>query len=551
MKESPSPMSMAVEHVPVVEHFRQILLWPLELIPIRADEQIQRHWRLLRSPQPGGPWREVEDEFTGDPKLFQERHYSEFVTFLPYVQRFLYGEGDGAGAGQSPIRVFRRTDVARARLTFPDDAAPVELELTHVDLYFFYDIDVVILAVELAGERLPLPRVQEALYRLGRAYPTHWEPSGHGGHCLARVEWLTADGKVLAVSDYEKREKFLEHVCRYRAPAIAAHWEFLLTPIVPHHSSQAGELRYRPIEYHRMPVLGYLALGNGRPLTRGEFVRLGLVTASGPAHTLPFSEPHVADFEARFCYDRYWQDGSGGTRYLCSGEAFMMVGNAADRYFADGETGLLAHFRHQHFLLFLIAHFHKAALVMMSDRLVDAVNRLDIQDAESVKRFKRTIRLLKEIFLRFTHRYWFHEVSDQAQARALYRMAHEALDTDRLFAEVRDEIQDMSEYLDSDSLRRQANMVIRLTVVTIVGLIGTISTGFLGMNLIAAADAHPFLKLGYFAIVLVPTIVLTGYSIMKSKRLSDFLEALADERMSTRRKLGTFVDVWRRRRREP
>jgi Mg2+ and Co2+ transporter CorA len=188
---------------------------------------------------------------------------------------------------------------------------------------------------------------------------------------------------------------------------------------------------------------------------------------------------------------------------------------------------------------------------MMSDRLVDAVNRLDIQDAESVKRFKRTIRLLKEIFLRFTHRYWFHEVSDQAQARALYRMAHEALDTDRLFAEVRDEIQDMSEYLDSDSLRRQANMVIRLTVVTIVGLIGTISTGFLGMNLIAAADAHPFLKLGYFAIVLVPTIVLTGYSIMKSKRLSDFLEALADERMSTRRKLGTFVDVWRRRRREP
>ena len=551
MKESPSAMSMAVEHVPVVDHFRQILLWPLELIPIRADEQIQRHWRLLRSPQPGGPWREVEDEFTGDPKLFQERHYSEFVTFLPYVQRFLYGEGDGTAAGESPIRVFRRTDVARARLTFPDDAVPVELELTHVDLYFFYDIDVVVLAVELAGERLPLPRVQEALYRLGRAYPTHWEQSGHGGHCLARVEWLAADGKVLAVSDYEKREKFLEHVCRYRAPAIAAHWEFLLTPIVPHHSSQAGELRYRPIEYHRMPVLGYLALGNGRPLTRGEFVRLGLVTASGPAHTLPFSEPHVADFEARFCYDRYWQDGSGGTRYLCSGEAFMMVGSAADRYFADGETGLLAHFRHQHFLLFLIAHFHKAALVMISDRLVDAVNRLDIQDAESVKRFKRTIRLLKEIFLRFTHRYWFHEVSDQTQARALYRMAHEALDTDRLFAEVRDEIQDMSEYLDSDSLRRQANMVIRLTVVTIVGLIGTISTGFLGMNLIAAADAHPFLKLGYFAIVLVPTIVLTGYSIMKSKRLSDFLEALADERMSTRRKLGTFVDVWRRRRRGP
>ena len=184
---------------------------------------------------------------------------------------------------------------------------------------------------------------------------------------------------------------------------------------------------------------------------------------------------------------------------------------------------------------------------MLSDRLVDAVNHLDIQDAESIKRFKRTIRHLKEIFLRFTHRYWFHEISDQAQARALYRMAHEGLGVDRLFSEVREEIQDMAEYLDSDSLRRQANMVIRLTVVTTVGLIGTISTGFLGMNLIAAADAPLLTKLGHFVLVLVPTVALTAYSILKSKRLSDFLEALADERLPAKRKLGALVDVWRRR----
>ena len=34
----------------------------------------------------------MADEFTGDPGEFKERHYGEFVTFLPYVQRFLYGE---------------------------------------------------------------------------------------------------------------------------------------------------------------------------------------------------------------------------------------------------------------------------------------------------------------------------------------------------------------------------------------------------------------------------------------------------------------------------
>jgi hypothetical protein len=105
------------------------------------------------------------------------------------------------------------------------------------------------------------------------------------------------------VSDYEKREKFLVHVGRYRAPAIAAHWEYLLTPMVPHHTMQPGALRYRPVEYHRMPVMGYLAVDRLSALTRADFVRLGLVMAPGPSGVLPVSERHAADFEARYCYD--------------------------------------------------------------------------------------------------------------------------------------------------------------------------------------------------------------------------------------------------------
>ena len=45
----------------------------------------------------------------------------------------------------------------------------------------------------------------------------------------------------------------------------------------------------------------------------------------------------------------------------------------------------------------------------------------------------------------------------------------------------------MSDYLDSDVFRRHANTMLRLTVVTIFGLIGTVTTGFLGMNLIDEA----------------------------------------------------------------
>ena len=224
-----------------------------------------------------------------------------------------------------------------------------------------------------------------------------------------------------------------------------------------------------------------------------------------------------------------------------------MVGDAREEFFIDGEGGLLGQFRHQYFLLFLIPHFHKAALLMLSDRMVDALNRLDIRDAESVKRFKRIIRQILEIFLRFTHRYWFHEVSDQPQAKELYRMTSQTLGTDRLYEEIREEIEDMSEYLEADTLRRQANTVVRLTVVTVFGLIGTIATGFLGMNLLAMAEAPLHERMIFFFIVLVITGVMTFYTLMKSKRLSDFLEAISDERLPIKAKLGTLVDVWRRR----
>ena len=117
----------------------------------------------------------------------------------------------------------------------------------------------------------------------------------------------------------------------------------------------------------------------------------------------------------------------------------------ARRCSADSERGVLAQFRHQHFLLFLIAHLQKAALLMFSDRLVEALNRLDILDPESVRRFKRVIRQNFEMFLRFTHRYWFHELSEQALIKALFRMCTEHLGNDALYEEVKQEITDMSD----------------------------------------------------------------------------------------------------------
>jgi CorA-like Mg2+ transporter protein len=536
----------------LVRHFRQILLWPLQLMPVKDGEQIQRHWEYLEGAR-DSPWTEVADEFTGDPSEFKERHYAEFVTFLPHVQRFLYGEAVGAGRrsgyGESPIRVLRRCDVAQARIVSKYSDDPLLLQVAHVDLYFFFDLDVVILALEVFADDVDLTRVQDTLFRFGRAYPPHWDQQGLGGHCLKRVEWLSASGAVLSVSDYERREKYLAFVCRHRAPCIASHWEFLLRPMVLNQSDEKSPVRYRQIEYHRMPLMGFLSMDDPHALSRAEFVRLGLVTAPGSGDALPYAETYLADFESRYCYDRYWEEGEDrtDTRFMCCGHALIVVGNHGMPLCTATESGLLSQFRHQYFILFLIAHLHKAALLMLSDRLVVAISKLDIHDAESVKHFKRIIRHTLEIFLRFTHRYWFHEVSDQLQIRGLYQMACRYLGTDQLYAEVREETEDMSEYLEGDTLRRQANTVVRLTVVTVFGLIGTIITGFFGMNLMSLTDEPPSYRLLYFVLVLIPTTALTFYTVAKSKRLSDFLEALSDERLPSRAKLGVLLEVWRKR----
>ena len=555
-------------HDAAVRQLHQVLLWPLRVMhPRTGAEGAQRvpPWQVLRNManQPGAsPWREVVDEYSGDSGTFHERHYSEFVTFLPYVQRFLYGEGrarhsdeDGDGSGGSPMRVFRRKDIAHARVRTQADAVPMMLEIVHVDLYFFHDVDVVMLNLEVRCNHLTLPQTQELLYRFGRADPAGWDAQGHAVHCMHSVEWLGANGQVLASSDAQQRDAFLAHVNEHRAPRFAAHWAYMLEPLVPDHSEREGRLRYRQIEYYRMPMMAHLSMQNPRALTRGDFVRLGLVTGAGGAESdsaaqsdLPYAEQHLADFEKRYCYDRFWVDAGAApnTRYLCSGHSLVVVGDASSEFYQCRERGVLAQFRHQHFLLFLIAHFQKAALLMFSDRLVEALKNLNVGNAVSVRRFKRAIRHSFEGFLRFTHRYWFHEISEQAQVRALSNMCSTHLKLDPLYAEVKERIGEMNSYLDADSLRRQANTVVRLTVVTIFGLIGTVTTGFLGMNLLSEADASWPRRLSIFAMVFVPTTTLTIYTMVKSKRLSDFLDAVADENLSVWTKFKAFRAVWGR-----
>lgn len=539
---------------PLVEHFRQILFWPVQLVEAPGAMKSHDHAEVFAALGPNNPWRVVTDEFTGNPHEFQERHYSEFVTFLPPVQRFLYGQTldtSNRTSGNNPIKVMRRNDIAAIRVTATPNDAPVTLRIAHVDLYFFYDIDIAILALEFYADDLPLADAQNVMFRLGRIYPSFWHKDGVPGHCAVKTEWLSADGGVLAVSDFEDREAYLAHVCRYRAARIGAHWEFLLQPMVPHDRNQ-GALRYRQLEYYRMPQMTFLALDDAEALDRSDYVRLahahGPHDASGRGGLVAAHQS--SDFESKHCYDATCERRDPAdwpsTRYMSCGHAFVVTGDARNPFFVNADYGLLNSFRHQHFMLFLIAHFQKAALMMFSDRLAEAVNRLDVSDPRAVLAFRAATRQALETFLRFTHRYWYHVVSNQEQAHDLFALCRGHLELDCLYEDVRQEVQEMSQFLENEAMRRQNESVSRLTVVTAFGLIGTVATGFLGMNLFDHASYGPLTKLAIFLAAFVPVMLLTFYTIAKSTRLTEFLDALANEAVGLGGKVAALARVWRR-----
>ena len=534
----------------IVREFNHTLLWPITMRPLRREAGMEMvpYWDMLK--RRPGPWKFVEDAL-----LIEDESclagYEEFVYFLPYVQRFLYGVGDEGRGAQSSLHTFQRNDIEEVHLRTEPGADEITLKVKRARLYFFYDIDVALAVLEVAGENIPLDTAVEIMDRFGRPYPPAWEADGRGAHCLHSVQFWGRDAAgapaLLSTSDYEDREKYLELVRDQRQTPLSLHWEYFLSPLIPAYLP-GGALKYYQIENKRIPIMSYLSFDDPRALTRGDMIRIGFAAKWGESESLPYSTAFLADFERQYCYDRYWDPQNRGaemdTRYFFCGVAFSMITGYRPHDL------LLRQFRHQFFQIGLIAHFHKASLLSLSNRFSRAVERLNVRDFESVKLFKKHVRETLEVFLRFNHRYWFHEISTQVQASDFFKRWSHQLGSDALYSEVREEARDINEYLDTDRQRKQADNAMRLTVVSSLGMLGTVITGFLGMNLFSHDALPAWEKTLIFMIVFVPTIALGVYTVVVSRRLANFMETLSSEGLTWQEKLRAFPKIWYSSKRE-
>jgi hypothetical protein len=130
------------------------------------------------------------------------------------------------------------------------------------------------------------------------------------------------------------------------------------------------------------------------------------------------------------------------------------------------------------------------------------------------------------------------------QASDFFKRWSHQLGSDALYNEVREEARDINEYLDADRARKSTDNAMRLTVVSACGMVGTIVTGFLGMNLYSHAELPALHKILIFIAVFIPTTVLSLYTVILSRRIASFMEALSSEGLTWKEKFSTFRQIW-------
>ena len=358
-------------------------------MPLRgaSDERSAGPWNCWR--ESGEPRRGAKcvDEYTGDaatlPRapLQRVRDLPAVRAALPLRRRPRALRARRRRSRESPMRVFRRDDVARGARAGAAGDAPTARWTSCTSTCTSSTTSTSCCSTSRSAPTTCRSRRRRSCCTASAArYPAGWDAHGPS-RCtrMASVEWLDADGaRAGALRRAASARPFSPSSASTARRASPRTGRSLLraagaatTP------SASGALRYRQIEYYRMPMMAYLALDDPRALTRNDFIRLGLspAPASRRRRCLPYAEQHLADFEQRYCYDRFWADTGAGAEHALPVQRPRAGGGRrrALEFYRCRDRGVLAQFRHQHFLLFLIAHFQKAALLMFSDRLVEAL----------------------------------------------------------------------------------------------------------------------------------------------------------------------------------
>ncbi|MDD2744457.1 MAG: hypothetical protein PHV02_19525, partial [Rhodocyclaceae bacterium] len=487
------------------------IILPFQIAPGKAGQAFTAD--KFRAHLQGSAWKKADnihdpDDIAKqglDDAALKRIRYQAYNYFHPFVRSFWYDS--------NLVQRFRHQKLSTLR-TEIGTVGSISFDAA-ADLYHFMpDIGVLVLHLK-AQQTLPLAHAQECLDRLRRIYPPYIAGTNdsclEAGHFPASVELLDAQGKSLghytneqlgvlirnAQACEEKQSCANEKECPdhqlllTHSHILAAHWAELLKPLGDgeYQIQQLGDDRAALVsKIDLQPIPG---IPTNKLVDRGNMIRLCFADARGNDR-LPYAQRYLAQFEERFCYDRFWYlDGESDdapSRIMNSGYAFTWLGAANDsRYFADNFAGAPVAFRHIYVPMAIIAHFQKAALLVASRRLAD----LSPYGSNGIpaKLNSEEFQAMEANFIAFTQTYWFNEITPQEQGIELFDMWRRELRLPALYQEHRQELQDIvafingrEEALQSEAANELNHYALRFAMAALIVAYISMLAGVMGMN---------------------------------------------------------------------
>jgi hypothetical protein len=441
---------------------------------------------------------DFQDQATFDGARFHWENdcYAEAVYFHEFVRSFLFPT---SSASNPPFHLFQRQDAQFVEVTIGTSVRILRVE--RINLYLFR-LGVAILVVEVATDNvLPdgswsgesgwsLAEVQTFADLFRRTYAPYYEMAGSApskrraklvpdairwmGGNRAPLTHMPVSTPAIAEDDLNAFVHPDEDTIE-RTPPIFTHWRSLLdTTLALPPSDRHSTLHWSHVVDERMPIIATVVLDD-TPLCQvraGEFMRLCFVDSAGKGD-FPYDETFLSNFEAEHAYDRFR---SLGTRYLVSGYSLVAIAEA------DAGAFVWRHMRRHYFQMALLANLELASLLAFSTRISDTFRRLEA--SQNRRLFDDGILGLQEQFSQFAQRFRFTGVTNQLQGIELYNLMRRNMGLDRLFAEVRGEIENAASVIVSRAEqaagRSQSRLNLLATIAVVIGLpFALLSSSFL------------------------------------------------------------------------
>jgi hypothetical protein len=460
---------------------------------------------------PGSPWQEAAPDVDlagpgqAGPDGWNVDHYAEQTYFHPFVQRFLFGTGQGAACRH----LVRKPDhaITTLSLTARYGGGPglgrfvINLHVDRCVLTMVSNPGLAILTLEVsattpeqmkrfspeafAGNGLTLADALSVHDVLRRIFPPFFVDPDAAKEKDPEKEKLRekdiVDTSLFPINVQLKRtgiepipvqphRQLYEDAKTAMAAGqlgsvLAPWWKEILGPIASARTER-GAPRFEPVSDDRIPSMMFVLTPELRHI--GEEDEIRLCFADHPGFGAPYDPQFMAGFREKHAYTRFSHD---GTTYYASSYSFCaLVAGTAEAKNDFGRTTLQTHFRRHYYRMFFIVQMQKAALLAFSGWMAES--------SDDLAEYRKRILAVRECFIRFTHKAWFSNVSNQEQARDLFAFMQRHAGNPELYAEVREESEAGRDELQLAAEQADANNSYVLNILamlaTLLGLLPTL-----------------------------------------------------------------------------